>query len=285
MMFKSQNGDKDNFNPFMIDFEKRVAVVTGGSNGVGLTIVKAFLQSGAFVANWDVHESKQLLNLQQEYPKRLITIKTDVGNELQIENAVKETTNKYKNVDILINNAGIMNKDLVEDLDIEAWDRLYNVNVKGTVLTTKHLLPYLKKSHQGRIINMSSMTSAIGLETYSPYSSSKAAVSNLTKVWALELAPYEITVNALCPGWIDTPMTKELIHRIAHLHGISKEQAEKEILSYIPQHRFISTEEIAFTILFLSSPLAQSISGLDLFIDMGLAHSFKPGFHHISEMS
>lgn len=273
--------EKAEKNNFVIDVEGCVTVVTGGSSGIGLSIVKAFLQSRALVANWDLNKSKPIEELETEYPGKITTFVTDITDIKQIENATEQTLNRYGRVDILINNAGIIYKSAIEELEMDLWDRIYDINVKGTVLTTKYLTPFLKRSGRGRIINLSSMTSAIGLETYSPYSSTKAAVSNLTKVWALELAPYGVTVNAICPGWVDTPMKTGLIKRIAALHGLTEEKAQEEILNYVPQHRFISPDEIAFCALFLASPLAQAISGTDIFIDTGLTHSFKPGFHMI----
>lgn len=275
--------NEEGLNKFIIDVKNCVAVVTGGSSGIGLSIVKAFLNSGALVANWDLNYSEAIKKAEADYPGKISTFITDITDAKQIAEATEQTLARYGKVDILINNAGIINKAPVEELDMDTWDRIYGINVKGTVLTTKYLTPHLKKSSRGRIINLSSMTSAKGLETYSPYSSTKAAVSNLTRVWALELAPYGVTVNALCPGWVDTPMKTGLIKRIAALHGLTEEEAREEILNYVPQHRFISPDEIAFTALFLASPLAQAISGIDLFIDTGLTSSFKPGFHMIHE--
>jgi NAD(P)-dependent dehydrogenase (short-subunit alcohol dehydrogenase family) len=266
-------------NPFNIDVKDRVAVVTGGSSGIGLAISKAFLLSGAFVINWDISENQSTEDLLRKFKGRFMTVITDISNEIEVKFATKKTVEEFSSIDIVVNNAGIMVKGAIDDLDLESWDRIYNINVKGTLLVAQNLIPYLKKSTRGRIINVSSMTSAIGMETYSPYSSSKAAVSNLTKVWALELAPYGITVNALCPGWVDTPMLEGLIDKISEIHYISKDQAKEKILRSIPQKRFIPPEELAFSVLFLSSPLCQGISGSDFFIDNGLTHTFIPGFH------
>jgi NAD(P)-dependent dehydrogenase (short-subunit alcohol dehydrogenase family) len=261
---------------FELDVKDLNVLITGGSSGIGLEISKAFLLKGANVINWDLQESEDVQCLAHQYSNRYTFLNIDVTDEDSIKwglNRIPET------VDVLVNNAGIIIKSQLEDIQTDEWDRIYDINVKGTMLVTKNLVPKIKKSKRGRIINLASMTAKIGLETYSLYSSTKAAVANLTKVWALELAPYEITVNALCPGWVDTPMKGKLVEGIAKIHETSKEEAENLILSHIPQRRFIQTEEIAFTCLFLASTYARGINGQELYIDTGLTNMFKPGVH------
>ena len=174
------------------------------------------------------------------------------------------------------------NKAEVDALEKEVLDRLYEVNVCGLMLVTKHVVPYLKKSGRGRIINISSMQAALGMETYTPYTFTKAAVSGVTRVWALELAPYGITVNAICPGWTYSPMTKPSNTKLAQMHGVSYEEAWEMKLSYIPQHRYIDAKELAFLGLFLASPLSQAISANEIFADTGMVHCTKPGLHMIT---
>ncbi|WP_338421094.1 SDR family oxidoreductase [Mesobacillus harenae] len=251
-------------------------VITGGSSGIGMAISKAFLANGANVINWDVQESEEAHLISVANPSQYLFCKTDISAEDSILQALKHIPEK---VDVLVNNAGIIIKSQLKDVQLEDWDRIYDINVKGTMLASKHLLPKIKRSTRGRIINLSSMTAKIGLETYSLYSSTKAAVSNLTKVWALELASEGITVNALCPGWVDTPMKEGLIQTIAELHNLPAEKAEKTILEHVPQKRFIQPDEIAFTCLFLASTLAKGISGQELSIDSGLTQMLKPGLH------
>jgi NAD(P)-dependent dehydrogenase (short-subunit alcohol dehydrogenase family) len=261
---------------FELDVNERNVVVTGGSSGIGLAISKAFLQKGANVSNWDIHQTDQVKQLLGEYPSRFQYLEVDVIEESSIIKAVENT---WGTVDVLINNAGIISKSPLESIRVEDWNRIYDINVRGTMIVTKNLVWKLRKSGRGRVINLSSMTAKIGLETYSLYSSTKAAVSNLTKVWALELAKDGITVNALCPGWADTAMKEKLIQGIAGIHNIPNHEAEELILGHVPQKRFIQTEEIAFCCLFLASTLAGAISGQELFIDTGLTNMFKPGVH------
>lgn len=261
---------------FELDVKERYVVVTGGSSGIGLAICQAFLQKGANVSNWDIQQTDEVKQLLAQYPSSFQYLEVDVIEESAILKAVGNT---WGTVDVLINNAGIISKSPLENICAEDWNRIYDINVRGTMLVTKNLLRKLKVSGRGRVINLSSMTAKIGLETYSLYSSTKAAVSNLTKVWALELAKDGITVNALCPGWADTAMKGKLVQGIAGIHDIPNEKAEELILGHVPQKRFIQTEEIAFSCLFLASTLAQGISGQELFIDTGLTNMFKPGVH------
>lgn len=261
---------------FELDVKDLNVLITGGSSGIGLAISEAFLLKGANVINWDLQESEETQSLSQTYSNRYTCLSIDITDENSIYKGLNQVP---ETLDVLVNNAGIIIKSQLEDIQTDDWDRIYEINVKGTMLVTKKVIPKIRKSKRGRIINLSSMTSKIGLETYSLYSSTKAAVANLTKVWALELAPNEITVNALCPGWVDTPMKGKLIEGIAKLHHLLPEEAESIILSHIPQRRFIQPEEIAFTCLFLASTLARGISGQELYIDTGLTNMFKPGVH------
>lgn len=258
------------------DVEKLNVLITGGSNGIGFEITKAFLAHNANVINWDIHETEDVLALKESYHDNYQFCKTDISDEKSIQEKLELVPDE---INVLVNGAGLILKSPLDKIDISHWDKIYNVNVKGTMLVTKHILSKMRDSKRGRIINLSSMTAKIGIETYSLYSSTKAAVSNLTKVWALELARDGITVNALCPGWVDTQMKGKLIESISSIHELNKEEALEEILSFVPQHRYIETKEIAFACLFLASGLAQGISGQELFIDNGLTSMFKPGFH------
>ncbi|WP_158735595.1 SDR family NAD(P)-dependent oxidoreductase [Alteribacillus sp. YIM 98480] len=258
------------------DVENKNVLITGASSGIGFEISKAFLNAGASVINWDINHNESVEHLKKNYPSQYKYLLVNVTDESMIKEAMKAGP---KHINILINNAGIILKSKINQLTPDDIDNIYDINVKGTMLVTKHILNKMKEINGGRIINLSSMTSRIGLETYSLYSSTKAAVSNLTKVWALELANEGITVNAICPGWTNTPMKAKLVENISRIHNLNVDEATEAILSYVPQNRFIETEEIAFTCLFLSSTLAKGISGQEIFIDNGLTNTFPPNFH------
>lgn len=186
---------------------------------------------------------------------------------------MQETLKAFGKIDILVNNAGIMYKSLIEGLDIESWKRVLEVNVTGAVICTREVVPEMKKRNWGRIINISSMQAMLGSPTYSAYTASKAALSGLTRVWAAELAPYQITVNAICPSYVETPMLEKALAKFAEDKGITQQEAAAQFLNPIPQKRFLKPEEIAFSIFFLSSTLAQGITGHDLLVAAGYVMS------------
>lgn len=265
----------------------KTAVVTGASSGIGAAVRQALLDEGCRVANLDITTPlaahRAAGDSAPDDVRRSIFVETDVTSDASVAKAVGEVEQWAGAADILVNCAGIIAKQPVDEIDFTTWDRVFDVNLKGTVRMIRELTPQLTSSGSyGRVVNLSSMTANFGLETYSPYSASKAAVSNLTKVAALELAPFGVTVNALCPGWVDTPMAATgLIAHLAKLHGITPDEARERVLAFIPQHRFIRPEEIAHAVSFLASPLAQAISSTELRIDMGLTQTFTPGFHQI----
>jgi NAD(P)-dependent dehydrogenase (short-subunit alcohol dehydrogenase family) len=181
----------------------------------------------------------------------------------------EKTLAVYGRIDILVNNAGIIYKSDIENIEIESWQRLLDVNLTGAVLCTRAVVPEMKKQMWGRIINMSSMQAFMGTPAYSAYTASKAGLSGLTRVWAAELAPFQVTVNAICPSYVETPMMAASIDRLAREKSISTEAAMAHFTAPIPQNRILQPEEIAFSALFLSSPLAQGVTGHDLVVAAG----------------
>jgi 3-hydroxybutyrate dehydrogenase len=253
---------------FRIDVQDKVAIVTGGAQGMGRTFVKAFLSSGAQVVVADIAAQPELEG-QKDLKGKIRSIPTDITNPASVHKMMEETLKAFGKVDILVNNAGIMHKSPIDLLDIDNWKRVMEVNVTGAVICTREIVPEMKKRNWGRIINISSMQAMLGSPTYSAYTASKAALSGLTRVWAAELAPYQITVNAICPSYVETPMLEKALAKFAQDKGITLQEATALFLDPIPQKRFLKPEEIAFSILFLSSPLAQGITGHDLLVDAG----------------
>jgi len=258
---------------YSLSLKDRVAIVTGAGRGLGKAIAKALLDNDVKVVGFDLaFEPKDEL----AHPN-IFLIEGNVTREKDVDQMAKGTIERFGKIDILVNNAGIMYKDFVEAVDLSNWQQLVEVNLTGPMLCTRAVVPHMKHQLWGRIVNISSMTALIGAETYSGYAASKGGLQALTHTWAAELAVYGITVNAICPGWIETPMVSALIRRIADLHKLSNEEAVKKILFIVPHRRFIDPSEIAFAVLFLCSDASKSINGHGLVIDGGLTSVISPG--------
>ncbi|GAA5128166.1 SDR family NAD(P)-dependent oxidoreductase [Pseudonocardia adelaidensis] len=258
----------------------RLALVTGAGRGLGHAIAEAFAERGALVLAGDVSPPVALPDRLDPIGPRVEAIPLDVTDEASVRAAVQLVVASGMGIDVLVNNAGIMYKAPVEETDLESWRRVLDVNLTGAQLCTKHVVPVMKRHGRGRIISIASMTAAIGMETYSAYSASKAALVNLTKVWAAELATAGITANAICPGWVDTPMAADaFVAHLARIHGTSPDEARERLLARVPQHRFLDPREIAHTALFLADDLAAGISGEAIHVDTGLVATFAAGLH------
>lgn len=260
--------------------DRKVAVVTGAGRGLGKKIAEAFADQGACVIAADIAIPRTDASPIRADGGKLFPVHLDVTDENNVATLADRIASAGLSVDVLVNNAGIMYKAPVDEIDLARWEQTLAVNLTGPMLCVKHLLPIMKKNRRGRIINISSMTADIGMETYSAYSSTKAGLSNLTKVWAAELTEFGITVNAICPGWTNTPMaTTAFVAHLAEEHGTSEDEARQLILDRVPQGRFIDPEEVAFAALFLASDMAAGINGAALQLDTGLVATFGAGLH------
>jgi NAD(P)-dependent dehydrogenase (short-subunit alcohol dehydrogenase family) len=250
-------------DPYSLRIDGRICVVTGGSRGIGAEIVAAFSAMGGQVIVFD-------REAPEKPPKGVDFVQTDVTNEASVRNAVNGVTERWERVDVLINNAGIINKALVEELPLDDWNRLLSVNLNGAVLCAKYVVPLMKRHRWGRIINMSSMQAFMGTATYSAYAVSKAGIHALTRVWARELVEFNATVNSICPSFAHTPMGDAFIKRTAAQRGVTEREATEFILAPVPQKRFIEPAEIAFAALFLCQELARGITGSAILVDAGM---------------
>jgi 3-hydroxybutyrate dehydrogenase len=258
---------------YSLSLKGKVAFVTGAGRGLGEAIVKAFLENDTKVVASDLNfENEKELS----HPN-LFLIKGDVTTESDVKDMVTQGVDRFGRVDILVNNAGVIYKDFVETVDSHKWHQILEVNLTGPMFCARAVTPHMKNQRWGRIINISSMMAIMGAETYSGYAATKGGLLSLTRVWAAELAVYGITVNAICPAWIETSMLPALINRIADLHKLSGEDAAEKILSIVPHRRFIDPSEVAFAVLFLCSDASKSINGHGLVIDGGLTSVITPG--------
>ena len=247
----------------------RISIVTGGSSGIGRGIALEFAREGASVIIADKQESP----LQGKYHEKDVTtptlqeieklgsqgkfIRTDVSDELQVDQMIQQTVEHFGGLDILVNNAGIHIPGGSQDISIANWDKVIGVNLRGVFLTTKLAIPHLKKSRFGRIIQIASIH-AYGGGAGPAYASAKAAVVNIVRDTALEVGEFGITVNAICPGYIETAIQDYL----------TPEQIESS-LEKTPLQRLGLPKDIGRAAVFFASDDAEWITGTSLLVDGG----------------
>ena len=244
--------------------EGKVAIITGGTRGIGFAIAKKYLENNAKVIifgsrNETVEKAlKELKSLNDKY--EVDGYYPNLTDEQNIEKTFNEIESKYGHIDILVNNAGISSRTKIEDYTDEEYEKISNLNIKSVYVCSKTAVKYLKKT-KGVILNTSSMVSIYGQPSGVMYPTSKFAVNGMTKSLARELAPLGIRVNAVAPGITNTDMVKNL----------PKEMIEP-LIKTIPLGRIGEPEDIANAFLFLGSDMASYISGVILSVD-GLARS------------
>ena len=223
----------------------RTAIVTGGAKGIGRGIAEAFAREGADVAIADIATNDQaaaVIEAIQQAGRKAIFIRTDVADEQQVRNMVGAVKRDFGHIDILVNNAGIFTQALVENLTIADWDKVLGVNLRGTFLCVRFVLPSMLDQRWGRIINIASQLGYIGGQEVAHYSASKGGVIAFTKALARELATRNVLVNAIAPG----PILTDLL--------ASETQAWKSAkLAELPIGRFGEVSEVAPTAVFLAS--------------------------------
>ncbi len=250
----------------------KVAFITGSASGIGLEIAKKFALEGAKVVISDVNAEKCAATVQALKNEGFTALSApcDVSNEQAYADAIALTQQTFGRLDILINNAGFQHVASIEDFPTETFQKLLNVMLVGSFIGIKHAFPIMKTQKYGRIINMASINGLIGFAGKAGYNSAKHGVIGLTKVAALECARDGITVNALCPGYVDTPLVRGQISDLAKTRNVSETSAlEDVILAMVPQKRLLSVEEIADYAIFLASDKAGGVTGQAVVMDGG----------------
>lgn len=238
-----------------------VSLVTGGGRGLGRAIALALGGPDTLVAVAGRTRS-QLDAVARELEAkggRGLAIEMDVTSDASVAGAVEQLRSAAPYVDVLVNNAGVGGGEPVAGSDIQRWRTTIDTNVTGTYLVTRAVLPLTRNG--GRIINQSSVLGRFGVPGYTAYCASKHAVIGFTRALALELAPRQITVNAICPGWVDTEMAKQGMRQGAAATGQTFEQFRASALGAVPIKRIIQPEEVAGLVAFLASPFASAITG------------------------
>ena len=240
--------------------ENKVAIISGGSRGMGAFEAALFVQEGAKVIIGDVRDEEGR-DLAKHIGSNAVYMHLDVTSERDWAAVVKEAIDRYGKLDILVNNAGVSARGTIEETSVDDWDRVMGINAKGVFLGTREAIPEMRKSGGGSIINISSQLGLVGMAESSPqYQSSKGAVRIFTKSAAIQYAPEGIRVNSVHPGPIVTPMTEA---------RRSDSAVQQVMVSRIPLGRYGESKDVAYGVLYLASDEASFVTGSELVIDGG----------------
>ena len=241
----------------------KTVLITGGSRGIGKAVAMKFAENGyQIIINYvsDKTDTEQLKKeLLQAGAADILLIKADVSNSEDVKNMVKETIEKFEKIDVLVNNAGITKDNLLMRMSEEEFDKVIQINLKGTYLVTKEVTRYMMKKKKGSIVNLASVVGVAGNAGQCNYAASKAGIIGLTKSVAKELASRNIRANAVAPGFIETDMTNVL-----------KDEIKENINSQIPLKRMGTAREVAELVYFLGEDASSYITAQVINVDGGM---------------
>jgi len=251
----------------------KTAIVTGSTSGIGLGIARALAAQGANIMLNGFGDAAAIEGLRTELEKLGVKAAysgADMTKAEQVSGLVAETAAKLGSVDILVNNAGMQHVAPVDQFPLEMWDKVIQLNLTSCFQAIRAALPEMKKRNWGRIVNIASAHGLVASAEKSAYVAAKHGLIGLTKVVALETAKSGITANAICPGWVLTPLVQKQIDALAARKGISGEAAKIELLAEKqPSQEFATPEQIGGLTAFLCSPAADQIRGASLSVDGG----------------
>lgn len=250
----------------------RVAFITGSASGIGLEIAETFAREGAKIVISDLNEEKSDTAVQKlkDQGYYATSFPCDVTNEEKLTDALDQTIKEFGRLDILVNNAGLQHVSPLEDFPTEKFELMIKIMLTAPFTAIKHVFPIMKKQKFGRILNMASINGLIGFSGKAAYNSAKHGVIGLTKVAALEGAEYGITVNALCPGYVDTPLVRNQLQDLAKTRNVPFERVIEEVIyPLVPQKRLLDVSEIADYAAFLVSEKARGVTGQAVVLDGG----------------
>jgi 3-oxoacyl-[acyl-carrier protein] reductase len=245
-----------------MNFDNSVAIVTGGTRGIGRGITEAFLKAGASVIATYASNDEKANQFKEEmiiYGDKLILKKFDVSVKSACEDFFKEITETHEKIHILVNNSGIRKDNLGASMTEEEWDSVLNINLKGTFNMTQQAILHMMGNRYGRIINISSIGGTIGIAGQANYAASKAGQIAMSKSLSKEVAKRKITINNVCPGFIETELIGDLGADLV-----------KEYKSQVPMKRFGKVDEVSHAVLFFASENASYITGTSLEVAGGL---------------
>jgi 3-hydroxybutyrate dehydrogenase len=255
-------------------FTGKTALVTGATSGIGLTIARTLAAQGANLIINGLGDAAALQRLRQEiaatHGVRVMVDASDLSRPKAIETMVEMAIEQFDRVDLLVNNAGIQHVAPIDEFPVERWDAILALNLSASFHTTRLLLPGMRSRGFGRIVNVASAHALVASPYKSAYVAAKHGVAGLTKTVALEAAASGVTVNAVCPGYVLTPLVQQQIPQTAAARGISEEAVVRDVLlAAQPTRRFVTVEQVASLVAYLCSDDAASITGAVLPMDGG----------------
>ena len=243
--------------------EGKTAIVTGGGRGIGEAIAMALAREGCSVAvsGRTTPHLERVAAQVQTLGRESLAIECDISDPGSVAGLFRKVDERWRKLDILVNNAGESHSELLSRVSLESWQRTLAINLTGTFLCSQEALRLMLPRRSGRIINIASLAAKIGLRYGGAYSTAKHGVLGLTRAMALETATSGITVNAVCPGWVDTEMAQKAADTISAKTKISVEKAREFLAAESPQNRIIQPDEIAFATVWLACDEARGITG------------------------
>ncbi|ACZ42872.1 short-chain dehydrogenase/reductase SDR [Thermobaculum terrenum ATCC BAA-798] len=244
----------------------KVAVITGAASGIGRGTAEVFAEHGArlVLVDLDAEGLAGLVGQLKAGGAEVVGISGDVSHKATAVEAVGAALRQYGRIDVVFNNAGVMYSGAFHELGDDLWDRVLDVNLRGTYLFCREAIPHMLEQGRGSIINMSSVMATLTEPGYEAYTTSKAGIIGLTKAIAVSYAERGIRCNCVCPGWVDTPLNRRLAEELGgmdRLNALIKQQQ--------PNGRMLSTREVANAVLFLASDESSGVTGAAIYVDGG----------------
>ena len=252
----------------------RIAVITGSTSGIGRAIAESFAREGANVLLNGFGDAAQIeslrAGLESQHGVKATYHGADMSKPGEIAQLIAEAESRFGAIDILVNNAGVQHVSPIEDFPVDKWDWIIAINLSSVFHATRAALPGMKRRRWGRVINIASAHGLVASPNKSAYVAAKHGVVGFTKTAALEVAESGVRVNAICPGFVLTPLVQKQIDDLARQHGITPEQSTRDmILAPQPTKEFVTTEQIAAMALFLTGEAAAQVNGASFSIDGG----------------